>query len=451
MTIASYELYRSARVGVGADGSGRAYALYHDEVRFEPKVFLFEFCAFQMQGCTAVGDPNAADPTDADNRVARAGLRIRRLIVQMECRAQMEPRTCGPADPAGGLTLSRARIGLADASPPALDAPSGPLVTPGAVLEGVQAVSASARDAGGGVERFEVIVDGVVAGAEAMKSRHPACRTPYVDLVPCPRAASASFVFDTTRLPNGPHDVQIAAVDAAGNRTLAPPVPVRVANGATPNGAGASRAARLVAGFARRPRDRARVDFGSTRPIRGRLTDAQGSPIAGARLDVMATQRRPGARPEQEGVVTTRADGRFRYRPHRGPSRRLEFAYRAFSLDPEPTAVAGATLNVRSGVRLVVRPRRTTSRGTIRFRGRLLGGPGRDGVQVTLYAVGRKARSRVPVAVLETDASGRFRFRYQFLRTFAPFTYRFVARVERQRGYPYAPGSSPIATVRVVR
>jgi hypothetical protein len=232
-------------------------------------------------------------------------------------------------------------------------------------------------------------------------------------------------------------------------------VNVTVVNGATPNGAGASRAARLVAGFETRTRHarraRARVPFGATRPVHGRLTDAQGRPIARARLDVYATQRRPGATRKQEGVVETNARGRFRYVPRRGPSRRLEVDYRAFSLDPKPSATASLALDVRAGVRLVVRPRRIGSRGRIRFVGRLLGRPSRAGVQVALYAVGREARSRVPVAVVTTDARGRFRYRYRFVRTFAPFTYRFVARVERQRGYPYAPGGSPVALVRVVR
>jgi hypothetical protein len=338
---------------------------------------------------------------------------------------------------------------------PTLAQPTGLLVMPGAVLEGPQGVTVSASDVGGGVERFAVVVDGSDVAAEVIGDQHPSCRAPFVDLVPCPASVTRSFAFDTSAVGNGPHALQIAAVDAGGNRTPSPPVKVLIANGATPNGAGASRRAKLAAYFEsrrRRPgRARATVPFGGTRAIRGRLTDARGAPIAGARLDVLATNRRAGADTKQEGVVETRADGRFRYVPRRGASRRLRFAYRAFSLDPEPSTTAQLQLDVRAGVQLVVRPRRTTSRGTIRFRGRLLGEPGRAGVQVTLYAVGRQARSRVPVAVLTTDPSGRFRFRYQFLRTFAPFTYRFVARVARQRSYPYAAADSPPVTVRVVR
>jgi hypothetical protein len=454
-TIAGYELHRSARVGVGADGTSRSFALYHDLPRWEPTVYLIEFCTSVIQGCLVVGDPMSPDPMDPDNRVTRTGLGIRRLILRMECRGPNGPRDCSPTDPGGALTIGRARISLSDGAAPVLAPPSGSLLTTGAVLDGAQGVTASATDSGGGVARFAVAVDGNDVGYAPVDDQHPACRVPYVDLVPCPATVTKSFAFDTTAVANGAHAVQIVAIDSAGNRTASSPVNVWIANGAAPNGEGASRRARLVASFKSRQRrtgrTRATVPFGTSRAIRGRLTDARGAPIAGARIDVMVKHRIPGASVEHEGFATTRADGRFRYVPRRGASRRLQLAYRAFSLDPEPSATVALTLDVRAGVTLDVRPRRTSSRGTIRFRGRLLGGPARSGVQVALYAVGRRGRSRVPVAVLKTGASGRFRFRYQFLRTFAPFTYRFVAQVERQRGYPYAAAPSRTVTVRVVR
>jgi hypothetical protein len=81
----------------------------------------------------------------------------------------------------------------------------------------------------------------------------------------------------------------------------------------------------------------------------------------------------------------------------------------------------------------------------------LLGGPGRGGLQIGLYAVGQSGRARVPVANLQSDVKGRFRFRYRFTRTFAPFTYRFQAWLEAQPTYPYAAAASNRAIVRVVR
>ena len=100
--ITAYELYRSARVGNGSDGSARAFGLYHDEPRFDPTATLIEFCTPNPQQCTQVGDPLALDPMDPDNRVARSSLRIKRLILRMECRSINGPVDCGPADPGGG-------------------------------------------------------------------------------------------------------------------------------------------------------------------------------------------------------------------------------------------------------------------------------------------------------------------------------------------------------------
>jgi hypothetical protein len=300
-----------------------------------------------------------------------------------------------------------------------------------------------------------VLVDGNVVMGEPLVDVAPTCRQPYVKVIPCAGKVTRTLAFDTATVPNGPHSIQIAGYDAAGNRTLSPAVPVAILNGSTPNGAGATRQARIVAKIVgrsgRRARERVTMDFGTRRTIRGRLTDAEGTPIASATLEITGQARRPGARIRREGTVKTDKKGRFTFRARRGPSRILHVGYRAFSLDPAPSAVAAMTLNVRAGIRLKVTPSRTTSRGTIRFRGRLLGRPGRKGVVVALYAVGRVGRNRVPVAVLRTNAKGRFRFEYRFRRTFAPFTYLFQARVERQLTYPYAGAGSNRVTVRVVR
>jgi hypothetical protein len=448
-TIASYELYRSALVGLGMDGTVRHYALYHDQLQFDTR-YLGEACVPIGSPCTSVGDPAASDPMDPDNRVARDQLSLTRLILVVECLRPNAAGECGDANPAGSLRIGRSRIALSDDVAPTLEPPSGALVARGAALEGAQAVSVAASDVGGGVARFEVLVDGETVAQETLAGDHPGCRTPYVDVVPCPSNTARSFAFDTNAVADGKHVLQIAAFDAAGNRMLSSPVQVRVGNRATANGRGASRSARLVARFERGGR-RTTVGYRRTRALHGRLTGPDRRPIANARIEVMASNARPGARTRREGVIETRDDGRFRYVPLRGPSRRLQLRYHAFTLDPEPSASATMKFSVRAGVRLNVRPRRASSRGTVRFHGRLAGGPGRAGVQVTLYAVARRGRNRVPVAVLRTDDAGRFRFRYRFVRTFAPFTYRFQAHLERQRDYPYASSSSRKVTVRIVR
>jgi hypothetical protein len=78
----------------------------------------------------------------------------------------------------------------------------------------------------------------------------------------------------------------------------------------------------------------------------------------------------------------------------------------------------------------------------------LRGGPGREGTQVVIYALGGP-RERIPVATVRSNARGRFRYRYRFRNSSPGTTYRFVATMHAQRSYPYATGSSNLATVRI--
>jgi hypothetical protein len=251
-------------------------------------------------------------------------------------------------------------------------------------------------------------------------------------------------------LENGPRGIQVALVDAAGNRTLSAPVAVVVHNDKAPNGVPVSREAKLAARFARGGAVK-RVGFGKAALVKGRLVDPAGAPIRGARLEVHARLNRLGERERLIGTARTRANGRFRWMVPRGPSRFIRVAYRAYGSDASETASAELKLDVRPRIALRITPRRVANRGRITFRGRLVGGPGKPGTQVTIEAVGRDVRSRVPVTTLRTDRRGRFRFSYRFLRSFAPFTYRFRARVMRQASYPYATGASRVVTVRIVR
>ena len=172
----------------------------------------------------------------------------------------------------------------------------------------------------------------------------PSCRVPYAKVVPCTLSTRRTLAFDTATVPNGAHAIQIAAYDAGGNRTLSPAAVVTTLNGSEPNGSGATRRARLSARIVTRSgrvaRERATVDFGARRTIRGRLTDANGNPIAAARLGITGQALRTGARIRREGSVVTDAKGRFVFRARRGPSRILRVGYRAFTLDEAPSAVA---------------------------------------------------------------------------------------------------------------
>jgi hypothetical protein len=158
---------------------------------------------------------------------------------------------------------------------------------------------------------------------------------------------------------------------------------------------------------------------------------------------------RPGARGKRAGTVTTRDDGRFSYRIARGPSRRLRFEYKAYSLDPAPVSSAEVTFGVRAGFRLRLRPRRVRNGQRVVFRGRLKGGPARKGARVSIDVLVPDARRRVPIGSVRADAKGRFRFAYRFRRTLVEARYRFQARLVAQPGYPYRGARSRRVSVEV--
>ena len=359
---------------------------------------------------------------------------------------------CQPTSETSYVTIWAARIGVSDVSPPRFTRePKGFVSTSGVSLDGERPITFAAEDRGGGMATVGFVIDGQLTQEQPSQPVPSACRRPYVTSTPCPLVLDRTLGFDTTQISNGTHSIQVALTDVAGIRTLSAPVDVEVRNRGVPNGAGANEFARVDAWLATKGsarRSAGVVPYGRTRSIIGRLTTAEGAPIVGAALDVSATTGRPGSRARIIGQVVTDGNGAFTFTPKAGSSRRITVSYRAYTLDAAASAVSDVVLQARAGVRLAVSPKRVGARGSIRFRGRLLGGPGRAGTQVVIYALGG-SRSRIPVATVRADTRGRFRYRYRFTNSSPGATYRFRATMHSQRSYPYATGSSRRVTVRI--
>jgi hypothetical protein len=452
--ISGYVLYRSS-VGEAVGYRNRAALIYHDAPIFDGAAqrYTQELCMVYVMGCAARGD--ASYPLAPANRFTRSRVQVRRIIVANECfiAAEAQDRTCPPASgSAPNVAVYASQIAIQDALEPVFSvAPSGALLDMANPVDGRRAASYVAEDRGGGIATVAVVVDGVIATEQEADPSAADCKQPYRTPVPCPLFAKGTIDFDTTSIANGAHQVALAVSDAAGNRTTSAPVTITVRNPGAANGARASRFAHLEAWFetkGSKHRAAATVGYGRTRAVVGRLTDESGAPISDAVLDLTATAARPGASIRALGQIATDRDGRFRFLPRSGSSRRLTIGYRAFHLDEAPSATATLGLQVRAGLTLSVRPRRVSSRGTIRFDGRLRGGPGRAGTQVVIDALGGR-RDRIPVATVRANAKGRFHYRYRFRNSAPGVTYRFQATMHAQRSYPYATGSSRTATVRI--
>jgi len=252
-----------------------------------------------------------------------------------------------------GLTCSRPlradvdmlQVGLKDTLAPAV---SGVDVTDSGATSGVMTVRFNASDRGGGVYRAVVSVDGKPAATEALgdadcADANPADGDPYQFLVPvpCPKSVSGAIVkVDAKKLTNGPHGVEIAVEDAAGNSTsVFGPVqfPRLNAENAPSTPAALSRLlhARLQLWFDKTHTSRFSSVYGQRVVVRGVLRDLHGRGVQGARVDVYHLRRTGKHRRLVKTGLKTRAHGELTLiLPLNVDTRRIEFAYRALRPGP---------------------------------------------------------------------------------------------------------------------
>lgn len=227
---------------------------------------------------------------------------------------------------------------------------------------GVLRATFDAADVGGGLYRALVKVDGKVAqaiplGPAPCADVNPGDADPYQFNVPVPcpgvvRGVTAAV--DVRSLAPGPHGVEIAVEDAAGNQTnVAGPVEfpkVNVVAGSSADVA-AALTGRLRMWFVKSRRgDRKRLTsrFGTRVVTRGVLRARNGRGIVGARIDVYHI-RRDGRRRLVKTGLKSRAGGALTLiLPNNVDTRTIEFAYRA--LRPGP-------ITSRQRLRLTVRTR----------------------------------------------------------------------------------------------
>ena len=260
------------------------------------------------------------------------------------------------------------------------------------------------------------------------------------------------------RLADGRYLLRAYAGDAAGNQgagdrradgALAElTLPVRIA---TRLRAGVSKRVRVRRGRGKRTRvvrrlhRRSHVGLGRRVLVRGRLVDRARQPVAAQQLSVWT---RTGARGRFRplGVVTTDRRGRFRYRVRTRLNRTIRVYYAGTPLIRSVSA--DVVLLVRARATLSASRKHARNGQAVTFGGRFLAQRRyRAGKLVELQArVGKRWRT---FATARTDDGGRYGVRYRFKSTTGRVTYKFRARLPKERAFPYEPGRSRVKTVTV--
>ena len=188
------------------------------------------------------------------------------------------------------------------------------------------------------------------------------------------------------------------------------------------------------------------VAFGQGASVRGKLSLADGTPLASQRVDIYEKLDASGAKYAQIDSLTTDAQGAFRFSARPGPSRTLGLRYDG---DHDRKA-SEATVKVLVPGSSTLKASRHRSRNgqSVTFSGRVLGQPlPARGKLVDLQAFYRgKWRS---FAAPRANKRGQWQYRYRFGATRGTVKYRFRAHVVPEAAYPYAAGYSKEATVTV--
>jgi len=350
------------------------------------------------------------------------------------------------------LVIAGLETDLFESAPPDGAITGGSLASPG-TKAGPASLSYTAGDAQSGIQRVEVLIGDAVVRTQdfsrnlALPLAQQTGECTYTGLAACPTSLSRDIAVDTTAVPNGQHAVRLRIIDAAGNRkdVAGPLLAIANSSPGTPNGAPASRSAKLTARFTTTGKQSRRLSYRARAPIRGRLVNERTQPIAGATIAVLVRTAQAGARSEQVDTVTTAGDGSFSYRLGSGPSRRVTFSYTAFAGDPKISAARSLKTLVRAQLTATASSRspRVGARFAIRGRLRLLA---RSGVQVTIQ-VRSDGRWR-PLGNVKTTARGDYVWRYRFVRFARGRTITFRARVDSPI-YPFAAGNSRLLRVQV--
>jgi hypothetical protein len=257
-------------------------------------------------------------------------------------------------------------------------------------------------------------------------------------------------------LPDGSYEFRVRVNDRAGNEgygdrredggKMELTLPLRTSSRITlaRTDGRTKRCARRVRG--RRKRRCARMRRSNlAKVIHGVLRTADGKPLAGSSI-TLVEQPRTGGGFRGVGALRTDSRGRFSHALGDGPSRTIRLRYEGTPLIKP--AVESETIRAPARTSIETSEKSLRNGQSVRFNGRLAGGPVPDGgklIDLQAYYRGKWRTFATP----RTDRRGRWAFAYRFEATRGVVVYRFRARIRLEAAYPYELGYSRVVAVTV--
>lgn len=383
---------------------------------------------------------------------------VNRIQIYVQCAPPSGTANCAQINNAIAATerITRVDLALSDTSVPAITAgPSSSMFDSPTPVSGVQTITASFQDAGGGIAATGIQVDGQVNSEQPVSNS--TCRPPYRTMTPCPASVATRLQFNPAGVPDGPHQIRVYAKDATGaNVGFSKTFTVTTSARGAVNGTNGSdqvkltvRARKVVKAGRRAPAARSStvtVGYGHKAVVSGSLHNAAGQPVVGARLSVQSAVDR--GVPQYASIpvdVVTSSTGSYKFVVPPGPSRRVRIAYFARALDTSPAAQGDGRMKVTTRVSAHAVHRSVRAGSRARFRGRIAGRYRPPGVRVELQ--GRRGRhSWVTLSTADSRPDGTYSVSYRFTGR-ARGRYVFRIRVRHYARFPYFLGYSSTVNV----
>ncbi len=360
------------------------------------------------------------------------GTNVFRLLLYC---SQSSPDDCYPYG-RSVLEVIGTEVTLLESGPPSANIAGGTLVN-GDLQSGTRTLRYNATDDQSGVETVEVLVDGSVA-----LKRDFGSECPHTDYAACMKTRSEELQVETGALTNGTHRLRVRVTDAAGNTSESLGQSVEVSN-QTIAEAPPLRGGRVTAAFAGTSKRTFTVRYSSRPKVIGRLTDADGNPVAKAPVSVV--ENVAGRPPNVTPVGQTEADGKYSFRLSRhGGSRTVRVQYQSAD-----GGAAIQSLPLRLKVRAAASLRVTLNGVHVRYLGNVVSPliP-RRGVVVHIQGR-RKGGAWQSFSSQRVRPPGRFSGSYR-LRVRRPgVALQFRTVIAKTPGYPYETGVSATVTRRV--